>query len=156
LKRGNEVVGFDSVNDYYDLNIKEACLKIFEETAKRSKSGCTFIRGDFANQTLVRQCFEQHSFDRVIHLAAQASMRYSLENPHSYVESNIVAFTNVLEACCCSETAHLTYGSNSSVHGANTKTPFSEDEAADHPLQFYAATKKANEMMAITIVICSS
>jgi UDP-glucuronate 4-epimerase len=148
LERGDEVVGFDSVNDYYDVNIKEARLKILEETALETGSAYTLIRGNLADQALVTQCFKDHAFDRVIHLAAQAGVRYSLENPHSYVESNIVAFTNVLEACRHARTPHLTYASTSSVYGANTAMPFSEHQGANHPLQFYAATKKANEMMA--------
>ncbi|MBE0505960.1 MAG: NAD-dependent epimerase [Marinospirillum sp.] len=148
LERGDEVVGFDSVNDYYDVTIKEARLKLLAETAAKTGSNYTFIRGNLADQALVKQCFEAHQFDRVIHLAAQAGVRYSLENPHSYVESNIIAFTNILEACRYSKTPHLTYASTSSVYGANTKMPFSEHEGVNHPLQFYAATKKANEMMA--------
>jgi UDP-glucuronate 4-epimerase len=148
LERGDQVVGFDSVNDYYDPAIKEARLKILKETAAITGSGYKFIRGNLADQQLVNRCFEGHEFERVIHLAAQAGVRYSLENPHSYVESNIIAFTNLLEACRYAQTPHLTYASTSSVYGANTKMPFSEHEAADHPLQFYAATKKANEMMA--------
>lgn len=148
LERGDQVVGFDSVNDYYDVSIKEARLKILEETAAKTGSNYTFIRGNLADLALVNQCFEEHQFDRVIHLAAQAGVRYSLENPHSYVESNIIAFTNILEACRYSKTPHLTYASTSSVYGANTKMPFSEHEGVNHPLQFYAATKKANEMMA--------
>lgn len=148
LERGDEVVGFDSVNDYYDVSIKEARLKILEETAAKTGSEYTFIRGNLADQALVNQCFAEHKFDRVIHLAAQAGVRYSLENPHSYVESNIIAFTNILEACRYAKTPHLTYASTSSVYGANTKMPFSEHEGVNHPLQFYAATKKANEMMA--------
>lgn len=148
LERGDEVVGFDSVNDYYDTSLKETRLAILEQTAKETGSAYTFIRGNLADQALVNQCFGTHNFDRVIHLAAQAGVRYSLENPHSYVESNIIAFTNVLEACRYAETPHLTYASTSSVYGANTKMPFSEHEGVNHPLQFYAATKKANEMMA--------
>lgn len=148
LERGDQVVGFDSVNDYYDVSIKEARLKILEETAAQTGSAYTFIRGNLADQALVNECFKEHQFDRVIHLAAQAGVRYSLENPHSYVESNIIAFTNILEACRYSKTPHLTYASTSSVYGANTKMPFSEHESVNHPLQFYAATKKANEMMA--------
>ncbi len=148
LERGDEVVGFDSVNNYYDVDIKEARLKILEQTATQTGSAYTFIRGNLADQALVNQCFKDHTFDRVIHLAAQAGVRYSLENPHSYVESNIVAFTNVLEACRYAHTPHLTYASTSSVYGANTAMPFSEHKGANHPLQFYAATKKANEMMA--------
>ncbi|MBD3896246.1 NAD-dependent epimerase [Halomonas sp. ML-15] len=148
LERGDSVVGFDSVNDYYDPNIKEARLAILEETAKRTGSDYHFVRDNLANQQAVNDCFNEHGIERVIHLAAQAGVRYSLENPHSYVESNIVAFTNILEACRYAEVQHLTYASTSSVYGANTKMPFSEHEGANHPLQFYAATKKANEMMA--------
>ena len=148
LERGDEVVGFDCVNDYYDPALKEARLEILEKTAKETGSAYTFIRGNLANQALVNECFDTHKIDRVIHLAAQAGVRYSLENPHSYVESNIVAFTNLLEACRYAQTPHLTYASTSSVYGANTKMPFSEHEGVNHPLQFYAATKKANEMMA--------
>ena len=148
LERGDSVVGFDSVNDYYDVSIKEARLKILEETAERTGSEYHFIRGNLADLQAVNGCFEQHDIGRVINLAAQAGVRYSLENPHSYVESNLIAFTNILEACRHHEVEHLTYASTSSVYGANTKMPFSEHEGANHPLQFYAATKKANEMMA--------
>nr|WP_163503664.1 NAD-dependent epimerase [Halomonas socia] len=148
LERGDSVVGFDSVNDYYDPNIKEARLAILEETAKHTGSDYHFVRDNLANQPAVNACFNEHDIERVIHLAAQAGVRYSLENPHSYVESNIVAFTNILEACRYAKVQHLTYASTSSVYGANTKMPFSEHEGANHPLQFYAATKKANEMMA--------
>jgi UDP-glucuronate 4-epimerase len=148
LERGDEVVGFDSVNEYYDPRIKEARLRILEQTAAQTGTHYKFIKGNLANQGLVIQCFEDNPFDRVIHLAAQAGVRYSLKNPHSYVESNIVAFTNILEACRGARIAHLTYASTSSVYGANTTMPFSEHQGANHPLQFYAATKKANEMMA--------
>lgn len=148
LERGDSVVGFDSVNDYYDVSIKEARLKILEETAARTGSEYTFIRANLADQQAVDDCFQGHDIGRVINLAAQAGVRYSLENPRSYVESNVIAFTNLLEACRYHEVEHLTYASTSSVYGANTKMPFSEHEGANHPLQFYAATKKANEMMA--------
>ncbi|APX92734.1 capsular biosynthesis protein CpsI [Halomonas sp. 1513] len=148
LERGDSVVGFDSVNDYYDPNIKEARLAILEETAARTASDYHFVRDNLANQQAVDACFKDHAIDRVIHLAAQAGVRYSLENPHSYVESNVVAFTNILEACRYAKVEHLTYASTSSVYGANTRMPFSEHDGANHPLQFYAATKKANEMMA--------
>jgi UDP-glucuronate 4-epimerase len=148
LERGDSVVGFDSVNDYYDPDIKEARLAILEETAASTGSDYLFIRANLADLSMVNACFSEHAFDRVIHLAAQAGVRYSLENPHSYVESNVVAFTNVLEACRYAKVGHLTYASTSSVYGANTRMPFSEHDGANHPLQFYAATKKANEMMA--------
>tara|TARA_R110002012_G_scaffold64971_4_gene170586 strand:+ start:3563 stop:4585 length:1023 start_codon:yes stop_codon:yes gene_type:complete len=148
LERGDDVVGFDSVNDYYDVDIKERRLEQLDSIAEKTGSSFYFIRDNLANQAAVMACFEEHSFDRVIHLAAQAGVRYSIENPHSYVESNIVAFTNILEACRYAKTLHLTYASTSSVYGANTSMPFSEHDSANHPLQFYAATKKANEMMA--------
>lgn len=148
LERGDDVVGFDSVNDYYDPGLKEARLGILEETARQVGSAYAFIRANLADQEAVAECFARHRFDRVIHLAAQAGVRYSIENPRAYVESNIVAFTNVLEACRDAKVAHLTYASTSSVYGANTAMPFREDQPADHPLQFYAATKRANELMA--------
>ena len=148
LARGDSVVGFDVVNDYYDPAIKEARLKLLEEQAGKSSGDYTFIRANLADRAAVEACFAEHQFDRVIHLAAQAGVRYSLENPHAYVESNIVAFTNIIEACRHSKVAHLTYASTSSVYGANTNMPFSEHRGVDHPLQFYAATKRANELMA--------
>jgi UDP-glucuronate 4-epimerase len=148
LERGDEVVGFDSVNDYYDPILKEARLGILAEMARRTGSPYTFVRANLADRVAVDACFSAHTFDRVINLAAQAGVRYSLENPHAYVESNIIAFTNILEACRRTSVGHLTYASTSSVYGANTAMPFREDEPADHPLQFYAATKRANELMA--------
>ena len=148
LERGDSVVGFDSVNDYYDPTLKEARLKELEKTAADTGSEYSFIRANLADRAAVEACFQEHAFDRVIHLAAQAGVRYSIENPHSYVESNLIAFTNILEACRHAQTPHLTYASTSSVYGANTKMPFSESDSASHPLQFYAATKRANELMA--------
>ncbi|ODA94206.1 capsular biosynthesis protein CpsI [Mesorhizobium sp. SEMIA 3007] len=148
LERGDEVVGIDSVNDYYDPRIKQARLRLLAEASQRTNAGYHFIHGNLANNEIVDGCFAAHGFDRVIHLAAQAGVRYSLENPRAYVESNIVAFTNMLEACRNAGIAHLTYASTSSVYGANTDMPFSEHRPADHPLQFYAATKRANELMA--------
>ena len=148
LERGDSVVGIDNVNDYYDTALKEERLKFLEETARKTGSEYHFLRANLADRCVLDECFKAHRFDRVIHLAAQAGVRYSLENPHSYVESNIVAFTNLLEACRFSGTPHLTYASTSSVYGANTKMPFSEHDGANHPLQFYAATKRANELMA--------
>ena len=148
LERGDEVVGFDVVNEYYDPALKEARLRVLQESAARTGASYSFIRANLADQRPVTDCFRDHAFDRVIHLAAQAGVRYSLVNPHAYVESNIVAFTNVLEACRHAATPHLTYASTSSVYGANTSMPFSEHSGVDHPLQFYAATKRANELMA--------
>jgi UDP-glucuronate 4-epimerase len=148
IERGDEVVGLDNVNDYYDPNLKEARLKELEQAARISNGAWTFIRGDLANEEAVARCFASHTFDRVIHLAAQAGVRYSLENPNAYVQSNLVGFTHILEACRHQRISHLTYASTSSVYGANAKLPFSEHDGVDHPLQFYAATKRANELMA--------
>ncbi len=148
ILRGDEVVGLDIVNDYYDPALKEARLSILTETSAAHRAGYIFERVDVADAAMVERVFAEHKFDRVIHLAAQAGVRYSLENPQSYVQSNLVGFANILEACRHNEIAHLTYASTSSVYGANTKMPFSEHDVADHPLQFYAATKRANELMA--------
>lgn len=148
LERGDSVVGFDVVNDYYDPSLKEARLAILAELSRRTRTPFVFVRANLADKPAVDACFAAHGFDRVIHLAAQAGVRYSLENPLAYVESNIIGFTNVLEACRAASVGHLTYASTSSVYGANTAMPFREDEPADHPLQFYAATKRANELMA--------
>jgi UDP-glucuronate 4-epimerase len=148
LERGDSVVGVDVVNDYYDPALKEARLRVLEDVASTAKGEYEFVRASLADQQAVIRCFGDHDFDRVIHLAAQAGVRYSLVNPLAYVESNIVAFTNVLEACRHRQVPHLTYASTSSVYGGNTKFPFSERDPVDHPLQFYAATKRANELMA--------
>ena len=148
LERGDAVVGFDVVNDYYDPSLKEARLAVLAEIAGRTGADYHFVRANLADRAAVDACFAAHRFDRVIHLAAQAGVRHSLENPHAYVESNIVAFTNILEACRYNTVPHLTYASTSSVYGANTRMPFSEHQGVDHPLQFYAATKRANELMA--------
>ncbi|MBB4004819.1 NAD-dependent epimerase [Aurantimonas endophytica] len=148
LERGDSVIGFDVVNDYYDPALKEARLKRLDETASTSSGDYQFVRANLADRDAVDSCFAAHTPDRVIHLAAQAGVRYSIENPHAYVESNIVAYTNILEACRHAGVGHLTYASTSSVYGANTDMPFSEHRPADHPLQFYAATKRANELMA--------
>jgi UDP-glucuronate 4-epimerase len=148
LERGDSVVGFDVVNDYYSPVLKEARLSILEDTSRRTGSDYETIRANLADRDAVVDCFERHRFDRVIHLAAQAGVRYSLVNPHAYVESNIIGFTNILESCRHAKVPHLTYASTSSVYGANTTLPFSEHASVNHPVQFYAATKRANELMA--------
>jgi UDP-glucuronate 4-epimerase len=148
LLRGDCVVGIDSVNDYYDIQLKLDRLEILRKLAIEKSSNYIFIKGNIADTNIVNKCFNDHSFDRVIHLAAQAGVRYSIENPLAYVESNILGFTNIIEACRRKLIPHLTYASTSSVYGANTKVPFKEEEIADHPIQFYAATKRANELMA--------
>ncbi len=145
LERGDQVVGFDNVNDYYDVNLKEARLRRLEE-----HSAFTFIRADLADRDAVESCFREHRFDGVINLAAQAGVRYSLENPYAYVDSNIVGFTNILECCRHHEIGHLVYASSSSVYGLNSSMPFSIHDNVDHPISLYAASKKANELMAHT------
>jgi UDP-glucuronate 4-epimerase len=148
LNRGDSVVGFDVVNDYYDPTLKESRLRVLADVARESGGQYTFVRSDLAESAPVNDCIRDGAFDRVIHLAAQAGVRHSIANPQAYVRSNITAFTNILEACRHAKIPHLTYASSSSVYGGNTAMPFSEHVAADHPLQFYAATKRANELMA--------
>jgi UDP-glucuronate 4-epimerase len=149
LARGDDVVGFDSVNDYYDPRLKEARLAELDALAKKSGAGgYAFVRANLVDRDAVIACFKEHRFDRVVHLAAQAGVRHSITHPEDYVEANIVAFTNILEGCRHNGTPHLTYASTSSIYGANTRMPFSEHRGADHPLQLYAATKRANELMA--------
>ncbi|MBU2604937.1 MAG: NAD-dependent epimerase [Alphaproteobacteria bacterium] len=148
LERGDSVTGIDNVNAYYDPGLKEARLKVLQEASERCTGSYSFVRAGLEDRAAVDALFAAEKFDRVIHLAAQAGVRFSLENPQSYVESNIVAFTNLLEACRYNQALHLTYASTSSVYGANTTMPFSEHAGANHPLQFYAATKRANELMA--------
>ena len=148
LRRGDAVVGFDAVNSYYDPTLKEARLQILEQTARERNVAYSFVRANLADGAAVDACFAEHRFDRVIHLAAQPGVRHSIDHPHDYVQSNLVAFTNILEACRHNRVPHLTYASTSSVYGANTRMPFSEHHGVDHPLQFYAATKRANELMA--------
>jgi UDP-glucuronate 4-epimerase len=148
MARGDAVVGFDNVNDYYDPALKEARLGALDRTARETGAEWRFIRADLADRGAVEAAFAGAAFDRVIHLAAQAGVRYSLENPLAYVASNVVGFTHILEACRHARIAHLTYASTSSVYGANTAMPFAEAHGVDHPLQFYAATKRANELMA--------
>jgi UDP-glucuronate 4-epimerase len=145
LARGDEVVGLDNLNDYYDPNLKESRLERL-----RPHPSFRFVKLDVADRDGVRQLFETEKFDRVIHLAAQAGVRYSLQNPHAYVDSNLVGFVNILEGCRHNRVQHLVYASSSSVYGGNTKMPFSEHDSVDHPVSLYAATKKANELMAHT------
>jgi UDP-glucuronate 4-epimerase len=145
LARGDEVVGLDNLNDYYDVRLKHDRLaRLTPHAAFRS------VKMDVADRDGMAALFAAERFDRVIHLAAQAGVRYSLTNPHAYVESNLVGFMNVLEGCRHSGVQHLVYASSSSVYGGNTKMPFSESDSVDHPVSMYAATKKANELMAHT------
>ena len=143
LSTGREVVGVDNLNDYYDRKLKEARLDIL-----RRQPNFTFVRLDLASRDATRSLFAQHRFPTVIHLAAQAGVRYSLQNPYAYVDANIEGFLNVLEGCRYNDCKHLLFASSSSVYGANTKLPFSAQDNVDHPISLYAASKKANELMA--------
>jgi UDP-glucuronate 4-epimerase len=145
LDRGDHVVGLDNLNDYYDVTLKQARLAQLE-----GRNGFTFAKLDLADQTAMEDLFAREKFDRVINLAAQAGVRYSIENPHAYVSSNLTGFMNILEGCRLNDVEHLVYASSSSVYGANTSKPFSIHQNVDHPLSLYAATKKSNELMAHT------
>jgi len=145
LARGDTVVGFDNLNSYYDVKLKHARLGQLV-----GQANFRFIEGDVSDRNVVPKLFQSERFDKVIHLAAQAGVRYSLENPHAYIDANLVGFTNILEGCRHNAVQHLTYASSSSVYGANTVMPFSIHQNVDHPLSLYAATKKANELMAHT------
>ena len=145
LARGDQVVGLDNLNDYYDVSLKQARLEQLE-----GQAGFRFVRLDLADRAGIAALFAAEGFDKVVNLAAQAGVRYSLENPHAYVDSNLVGFINILEGCRHHAVKHLVYASSSSVYGANTRMPFSVHHNVDHPLSLYAATKKANELMAHT------
>jgi len=162
LARGDDVIGIDNINDYYDVNLKHDRLKNidnylegkltqeFPYSETDTKGKFTFIKMDVADRNDIETLFNEQKFDKVVHLAAQAGVRYSLENPHAYVDSNIVGFVNILEGCRHNSVQHLTYASSSSVYGANETMPFSVHDNVDHPLSLYAASKKANELMAHT------
>lgn len=145
LERGDEVIGIDNLNDYYDPALKKARLA---RTA--DKPGFTDIRIDLEDRDGIAELFARHKPDAVVNLAAQAGVRYSLQNPHAYIDTNVVGFMNILEGCRYNEVQHLVYASSSSVYGSNTKMPFSVHDNVDHPVSIYAATKKANELMAHT------
>ena len=142
-ERGDEVVGIDNLNDYYEVSLKEARLSLLEPL-----SNFRFIKLDIANRAGLAKLFAEEKFDRVVHLAAQAGVRYSIENPHAYADTNLVGFLNILEGCRHNQVEHLVYASSSSVYGANETIPFSENNNVDHPVSLYAASKKANEAMA--------
>ena len=139
LARGDEVVGLDNLNDYYDVALKQARLAQLQ-----GQAGFRFVKLDVADREGLAALFETERFDRVVHLAAQAGVRYSLKNPNAYVDANLVGFMNVLEGCRHTAVQHLVYASSSSVYGGNTKLPFAEGDSVDHPVSLYAATKKAN------------
>jgi UDP-glucuronate 4-epimerase len=145
LDSGDTVVGIDNLNDYYDVNLKKARLAILEKYGTFH-----FTQMDIANREDMKRLFHTDTPGHVVHLAAQAGVRYSLENPHAYIDSNLVGFTNILEGCRHNKVKHLVFASSSSVYGANTRMPFSIHHNVDHPISLYAATKKANELMAHT------
>jgi UDP-glucuronate 4-epimerase len=145
LERGDEVIGIDNLNDYYDVNLKLARLDRIKDHALY-----TDVRADISDREHMEQLFKEHQPQRVVNLAAQAGVRYSIENPHAYIESNIVGFLNILEGCRHNNVEHLVYASSSSVYGANETMPFSVHDNVDHPLSLYAASKKSNELMAHT------
>ena len=143
LDRGDQVVGIDNLNDYYDVRLKQARLDRL-----RARDGFVFQKLDIVERKGMAQLFSANKFDAVVHLAAQAGVRYSIENPSAYIDANLVGFLQVLEGCRHSRVGHLVFASSSSVYGANTRLPFSEHDNVDHPVSLYAATKKANELMA--------
>ena len=144
LEAGHQVVGLDNMNDYYDVNLKQARLDLLQSSL------FSFHKVDLADRQGIAELFVKEKFNRVIHLAAQAGVRYSLENPHAYADSNLIGYLNILEGCRHHKVEHLLYASSSSVYGLNRKMPFSTDDSVDHPVSLYAATKKANELMAHT------
>ncbi|MDC1424864.1 NAD-dependent epimerase [Oceanospirillaceae bacterium] len=148
LKQGCSVVGIDNLNDYYDPQLKHSRLDILAKNGKAENY--QFVIMDLANRKDIEQLFSDHQFDIVINLGAQAGVRYSIENPHAYVDSNLVGFVNILEGCRHSKVKHLVYASSSSVYGMNIRQPFSTEDRVDYPISLYAATKKSNELMAHT------
>ena len=143
------IVGLDNMNDYYDVSIKQWRLKEIEKlAAQKGNSQWTFVRGSIADRDLIDECFSQYGFDVVVNLAAQAGVRYSITNPDVYIESNIIGFYNILEACRKHPVEHLVYASSSSVYGTNKKIPYSTEDKVDNPVSLYAATKKSNELFA--------
>ena len=148
LERGDSVIGIDNLNDYYDVSLKQARLTSIQKHP--NAANFTFIKLDLADRESMAQLFQEQKPQCVLHLAAQPGVRYSLINPHAYIDSNIVGFTNVLEGCRHHGVQHLVYASSSSVYGGNTRLPFSEHDSVDHPVSLYAATKKAGELMAHT------
>lgn len=152
LNQGHTVIGIDNLNDYYDVSLKQARLEFLTQFCEENKlqDQFQFIKMDIADREIMHTLFAENQFDRVIHLAAQAGVRYSIQNPNAYVDSNLIGFVNVLEGCRQQQTAHLVYASSSSVYGMNSKIPFSTDDRVDYPISLYAATKKSNELMAHT------
>ncbi len=150
LSRGNDVIGYDNLNQYYDPTLKSARLAELNKISSNGSSEFIFVKGDLENKPLLSDTFKVYKPQKVVNLAAQAGVRYSIENPSSYINSNLVGFGNILEECRHNEIRHLIYASSSSVYGGNENIPFSEKHGVDHPVSLYAASKKANELMAHT------
>ena len=148
LKNGENVIGLDNLNSYYDVKLKESRLRNLKDFSNKYKSSFQFVKDDLKNFDSLNNIFKSSEIKKVIHLAAQAGVRYSIENPFAYVESNIYGFLNILECCRNFKVKHLLYASSSSVYGGNKNIPFREDQGVDHPISIYAATKKSNELMA--------
>lgn len=148
LERGRSVLGLDNLNDYYEVSLKQSRLDLLRRRSGELKADFRFSEFDMADRAGVEKLFAEEPIDLVVHLAAQAGVRYSIENPHVYIDSNIVGFLNLLEACKDAKVGHLIYASSSSVYGANRKLPFAVGDSVDHPVSLYAATKKSNELMA--------
>ena len=148
LREGFEVVGMDNLSPYYDLRLKKARLKELEDFSKKQSVKFFFFKDDLENKNFLTELFRKYKFNKVVNLAAQAGVRYSIENPSSYINSNIVGFANLLEVCRRNDIENLIYASSSSVYGGNKRLPFSEEHNVDHPVSLYAASKKANELMA--------
>ncbi len=148
IKKGFTLIGYDNINSYYDQNLKNARIRQLKNFNNDFKGEFIFVKGDLEDKDLLINTFSNHKPDIVINLAAQAGVRYSLQNPSAYIQSNLVGFGNILEMCRKNNVNHLIYASSSSVYGGNTKTPFSERDSVDHPISLYAASKKANELMA--------
>ena len=146
--KSGPVISFDNMNDYYDPKLKEYRLSLIEKASEVSPVTHVFIRGSIADRALVEQVFSEYKPDVIVHLAAQAGVRYSIDHPDVYIESNLIGFYNILEACRWHPVEHLVYASSSSVYGGNRKVPFSTDDPVDHPVSLYAATKKSNELLA--------
>ena len=150
IKEGISIIGIDNINDYYDVNLKKARLEKLESLSNEFSTNYSFFKVDLENNKKICEIFHQHKPSHVVNLAAQAGVRYSIENPSAYIQSNLVGFSNIIEACRNHNTKHLIYASSSSVYGGNTNIPFSEKQGVNHPVSLYAATKRANELIAHT------
>jgi len=148
LEKGHTVIGFDNLNNYYEPTLKKARLEQLEIYSKQNQSDFIFIKGNLQDKLDIENIFKTQKPERVVNLAAQAGVRYSIDNPFTYIESNLVGFANILESCRHGDIEHLVYASSSSVYGGNTNMPFKETQSVDHPISLYAATKKSNELMA--------